>query len=394
MNERELQFATLAIHAAERPNEHQALEPPLYLSSTFTFNDVEQADDTFTFRRKAYVYTRGGNPTINLLEQRLAALEGGADAVAFASGMAAISTTLMSLAKTGDEIIAHRNLYGSTFSLTEQLLPKYGIKTLFIDMNDPKQLLNAINSKTKVIFFETPTNPSLEIIDIAHVVQVAKQHAIKVVVDNTFATPYLQNPLALGADIVIHSATKYLCGHGDAMGGLVTSKDLDYLHELKFSYLCELGSVMSPFNAWLILRGLKTLALRMQQHCANAKAIAEYLINHPKIARVYYPGLTSHPQYEIAKTQMRGLGGVVSFELTDDLEAAKTFMENLQLAEIAVSLGDAATLVQCPALMTHRGYPKEALSAFGFSEKTIRIAAGIEDTQDLLQDIERALNLI
>lgn len=391
MNHDQLQFETLAIHAAEKDNEHQALEPPLYLSSTFTFKDVEQADDTFTFRRKAYVYTRGGNPTINLFEQRLAALEGGVDSVAFSSGMAALSTTFLSLLKTGDTMIAHRNLYGSTFSLTHELLPRYGIETVYINMTDPAELIQAINAKTKVIFFETPTNPSLEIIDIKAVAHEAKKHGIKVVVDNTFATPYLQNPLALGADIVVHSATKYLCGHGDAMGGVVTAKDLAYLHELKFSFLCELGSVMSPFNAWLLLRGMKTLALRMQQHEKNTQAIAQYLSQHPKVERVFYPGFTSHPNHVVAKEQMRGFGGVVSFELKGDIEVAKDFMGHLELAEIAVSLGDASTLIQCPALMTHRGYPKEELIKFGFSEKTLRIAPGIENTEDLVFDIKRAL---
>lgn len=259
-------FDTLSIHAAEQEDQNQSLNPPIYMTSTFTFTDLQQAEDTFSFKRRAYVYTRGGNPTINLFEQRLATLENGVDGVAFSSGMAAISSVVMSFAAAGDSLVAHRNLYGSTFGFLNHLITNYGVKTKFINMTDLNAVEKAITSETKLIYLETPTNPALEIIDIEALAKIAHSNGVKVVVDNTFATPVFQRPLDFGADVVLHSATKYISGHGDVIGGFATSKDFDYVQKLKFGYMCELGGVMSPFNAWLLLRGMKTLGLRMERH--------------------------------------------------------------------------------------------------------------------------------
>ncbi|OAA29145.1 methionine gamma-lyase [Kosmotoga arenicorallina S304] len=394
MEDRDMKFDTLAIHAAEQHDQNQSLNSPIYMTSTFTFTDLQQADDTFSFKRRAYVYTRGGNPTINLFEQRMAALEGGADGVAFASGMAAITSVIMSFAKSGDEIIAHRNLYGSAFGTLKHLLPDYGVRTKFVNMTVPEELKEAITENSKVFYLETPTNPSMEIIDLETVVKIASKAGIKVVVDNTFASPYLQRPLEYGVDVVVHSATKYISGHGDAVGGVAVSKDQDYINKLKFGYMCELGGVMSPFNAWLLLRGLKTLPLRMERHASNARKIAHFLVKHPLVERVMYPGLESHPGHEIARKQMKDFGGIVSFDLKGNLERAKSFVENLKLLKLAVSLGDAETLVEIPALMTHRDYLEEELIKFGFLKKTIRISAGLEHPDDIIADIKQALEKV
>jgi len=391
MSKKQANFATLAIHAGEEKDQNQSLAAPIYMTSTFTFDDIQQADDIFSFKRQAYVYTRGGNPTINLLERRVAALEGGAGGVAFASGMAAIISTLLSLLKGGDRILAHDNLYGSAFSAIKSLLPRFGIEADFVDMTDLANVKRALTPNTKVIYLETPTNPSVEIIDIAGLTAITHSSGAKVVVDNTFATPFWQRPLELGADIVLHSATKYLCGHGDALGGIVVAKEESYLPELKFGYMCELGGVISPFNAWLILRGIKTLGLRMQKHAENADAIVQFLLKHPKVSRVLYPGLESHRGHEVAKKQMQGFGGIVSFELHGDENVARKCVESMEMAKIAVSLGDAETLIEIPALMTHRSYTDEDLKRCRFSKKTIRISAGLEDQRDIIADLEQAL---
>jgi len=391
---KKLHFDTLSIHAAEQEDQNQSLNPPIYMTSTFTFTDLQQAEDTFSFKRRAYVYTRGGNPTINLFEQRLATLENGVDGVAFSSGMAAISSVVMSFAAAGDSLVAHRNLYGSTFGFLNHLITNYGVKTKFINMTDLNAVEKAITSETKLIYLETPTNPALEIIDIEALAKIAHSNGVKVVVDNTFATPVFQRPLDFGADVVLHSATKYISGHGDVIGGFATSKDFDYVQKLKFGYMCELGGVMSPFNAWLLLRGMKTLGLRMERHEKNAREIANFLRNRPEVVKVSYPGFEDHPGHDIASRQMEGFGGIISFELKGPRENAESFVRNLNLIKLAVSLGDAETLVEVPAMMTHRDYPEEELHEFGFSSKTVRISAGLEHYSDLLNDIENSLDKV
>jgi len=391
---REYHFDTLAIHAAEQEDQNQALNSPIYMTSTFTFTDLQQAEDTFSFKRRAYVYTRGGNPTINLFEQRLATLENGVDGVAFSSGMAAISSVILSFSGAGDSVLAHRNLYGSTFGFLNHLIAKYGINTDFIDMTDLNNVERSITPNTRVMFLETPTNPALEIIDIEGLCAIAHSKGIKVVVDNTFATPVFQKPLDFGADVVLHSATKYISGHGDVVGGVATSKDFDYIQKLKFGYMCELGGVISPFSAWLLLRGMKTLGLRMERHERNATAIAEFLRKRKEIEKTSYPGFEDHPGHKLASRQMEGFGGIISFELCGPKENAEKFVQGLKLIKLAVSLGDAETLVEVPAMMTHRDYPEEELHRFGFSSKTVRISAGLEHHSDLLEDIEDALEKV
>lgn len=385
-------FNTKAIHAGgPHKNPENAVNPPIFMTSTFEFNDLTHVDDVMSFRSSDYVYTRGNNPTLRLLENRISQLEEGNGAVAFASGMAAISSVIFSLMAPGDEILVHRTLYGSTYSVVTKLLPKYQMEYQVVNLTDIAALEKAITEKTKVIYFETPSNPNLEIIDLEKVSEIAHKKGIKVVVDNTFATPYLQRPLTQGADVVVHSATKYLSGHGDIVGGLATSKDADYILSLKFEYMCEFGGVMSPFNAWLLLRGIKTLGIRMEAHQKSAMEIAKYLEKHPKVEKVMYPGLESFQGYDIAKRQMDGYGAMVSFEVKGGYEAACKAIEGFEMAKLAVSLGDCETLVEMPAAITHRGYDKEKLESFGLTESMIRISVGLEDVADIILDIEKAL---
>jgi len=386
-------FDTLSIHgSAKHKNPNGALNPPIFMTSTFTFDDVKDAAGIMNFEREGFIYTRGNNPTLKLFEERMSELEEGEDGVAFASGMGAISSVLLSLLAPGDTLVVHKILYGSSFTVTHQLLPKYNITCKSANFTDLKAVEQAIDHNTKVLYFETPANPNLEIIDIEKIVKLAKPKGIKVVVDNTFATPYFQRPLALGADVVVHSATKYICGHGDALGGVAVSRDVDYIQKLKFGYMCELGAVMSPFNAWLMLRGLKTLGLRMRQHEANAMRVAEFLESHPKVKSVNYPGLKSFRDHELAKRQMDGFGAIMSFEVEGGLDAAKRVVNSTRLIKLAVSLGDCETLIELPAAMTHAGYPKDKLEEFGLSESMIRLSIGIEDVEDIIEDLEQALN--
>lgn len=392
---KELKFDTKLIHAgAKERNPNNALNPPIFQTSTFVFNDLDHVERVMSFKSDDYVYTRGNNPTLRLFENRMAELEEGQGAVAFSSGMAAISSVLFSLLKPGENVIVHRTLYGSTFNVVTKLLPKYNVNYKIIDMRNIENLEKAIDENTKVIYFETPSNPNLEIIDIQKVANIAKSKEIKVVVDNTFASPYFQRPLTLGADIVVHSATKYICGHGDVVGGVAISQDKDYIHYLKFDYMCEFGGVMSPFNAWLLLRGLKTLGLRMRQHEKNALYIANFLQDHPKVTKVFYPGLESFEGHEIAKKQMDGFGAIISFEVDGGNQAAKKVIDSVKLIKIAVSLGDCETLIEHPASMTHRGYPQEVLKDFGLTEGMIRLSVGLEDAEDIKDDLQQALTNI
>lgn len=385
-------FDTRTIHGGSSgKNPNNALNPPIFQTSTFVFDDIEHVEKVMSFQSDDYVYTRGNNPTLRLFENRMAELEFGAGAVAFASGMAAISSVLFSLLKPDDKVIVHRTLYGSSYNVVTNILPQYNVKYKMIDLGKLEELKSSIDENTKVIYFETPSNPNLSVIDIKGVVEIAKERNIKVVVDNTFASPYFQNPLLLGADVVVHSATKYICGHGDVVGGVAIAKDADYIKYLKFDYMCEFGGVMSPFNAWLLLRGLKTLGVRMRQHEENAMKVAKFLQSHKKINKVMYPGLESFESHEIAKKQMNGFGAMISFEIDGGMEEAKKFVEKLKLAQLAVSLGDCETLVEFPAAMTHRGYPHEKLIEFGLTESMVRISVGLEDYRDIIEDLEQAL---
>lgn len=388
-------FDTRAIHAGSKgKNPSNALNPPIFQTSTFVFDNIEHANKVMSFESDDYVYTRGNNPTLRLFENMITELEYGKGAVAFSSGMAAISSVIFSLLKPGENIIVHKTIYGSTYSVVTELLPRYKMNYKIVDLTNLDELEKAIDSSTKVIYFETPSNPDLSIIDIKKVVEISKGKDIKIVVDNTFASPYFQNPLLLGADIVVHSATKYLSGHGDVVGGVAIAKDEDYIHRLKFGYMCEFGGVMSPFNAWLLIRGLKTLGLRMRQHEKNAMEVAMFLKNHPMIESVMYPGLEDFKGHETAKNQMNGFGGMISFEVKGGLDNGIKFIESLKLAKIAVSLGDCETLVQLPAAITHRGYPREKLAEFGLTESMVRLSVGLENIEDIIRDIKEALDLL
>lgn len=393
-----MKFDTLAIHGNDhKRNAENALNPPIYQTSTFVFKDLDHVEDVMSFKSDDYVYTRGNNPTLRLFENRMRDLEGGTGAVAFASGMAAISSTLFSLLKPGDNVIIHKTIYGSSYTVTTKLLPKYNITSSSIDLSNPENLrktLSMEDDKTKVVYFESPSNPNLSIVDIRTICAIAHEKGIKVVIDNTFATPYFQKPLELGADVVVHSATKYICGHGDVVAGVAVTKDMNYTQSLKFDYMAEFGGVLSPFNAWLLLRGLKTLGVRMRQHEKNAFEIAGYLEEHPMVTKVMYPGLPSFEGHETAKAQMSGFGAMISFEVEGGLESAKKVINNLKMIQIAVSLGDCETLMESPAAMTHRGYNREKLAAFGLSESMLRISVGLEDTEDIISELEKVLSLI
>jgi len=386
---------TMAIHAgSEGKNANNALNPPIYQTSTFVFDSIEHVEKVMSFESDDYVYTRGNNPTLRLFENRMTALEEGNGAVAFASGMAAISSVLFSFLKPGDNVIINKTLYGSSYNVVTHVLPQYNVSHKIADLSDTDRLSELIDENTKVIYFETPSNPNLMILDIRKICEIAKEKGVKVVIDNTFATPYFQRPLTLGADVVVHSATKYICGHGDVVGGVAVSKNKDYILSLKFDYMCEFGGVMSPFNAWLLLRGLKTLGVRMRQHEKNAIEVAKFLENHPKVKEVLYPGLEGFKGHEIAKEQMSGFGAMISFEIDGNLEDAKKVVNSVKLAQLAVSLGDCETLIELPAAMTHRGYPKEELVKFGLTESMIRISVGLEDAKDIIEDLSDALSVI
>lgn len=387
-----MKFDTKAIHSGgPKANPDNALNPPIYMTSAFTFDNTDKVEAVMSFESDDYVYTRGNNPTLRLFEERMASLESGVGAVAFASGMAAISSVLFSLLRPGDNVLVHRTLYGSSYSVVTKVLPKYGIGYKIADLQKEAELGSLVDDHTRVIYFETPSNPNLSIIDIRRICTFAKPRGIKVVIDNTFATPYFQRPLELGADVVVHSATKYLCGHGDVVAGVAISRDMEYLQSLKFDYMCEFGGVLSPFNAWLLLRGLKTLGLRMRQHEFNAKAVATYLKKHPKVSHVYYPGLEDSDCHDVAASQMSGFGAIISFEVKGGLEAAKRVVNATLLFKLAVSLGDCETLIQLPAAMTHRGYDHERLKEFGLTESMIRISVGLEDIDDILSELDAIL---
>ena len=385
-------FATRQIHAGKHENSAGALTAPIYQTSTFEFASVEQGGRRFAGQEDGFIYTRLSNPTVNVAEEKVAALECGEAALGTAAGMGAISAALWTCVEGGDEIIASDTLYGCTFSLMNHGMTKFGVTTHFVDLNNLENLKAALTHKTKVVYLESPCNPTLKVVDIAEVARISHEYnpAIKVIVDNTFASPYLQQPLKLGADVVVHSATKYLNGHGDVIAGFIVGK-ADFIGEVRTFGLKDMtGAVLSPFDAFLIARGLKTLDIRMEKHCANAMKVARYLHDHPAVAKVYYPGLEDFEGYEIAKKQMRLPGGMLSIELKADRDTAAAALNKLKLCTIAVSLGDAETLVEHAATMTHSTYTAEELAASGISEGLVRISVGLEDPEDIIADFEQA----
>ena len=384
-----MKFETRAIHVGEEPN----LKPggsgdvahPIHLASTFARAKVDEPTG-------GYEYARTANPTRDALEKRLAALEDGQFAVAFASGLAAETSLILALVKAGGHIVAFDDLYGGTRRLFAQIFePNYNITTTFVDAREPDNVAQAIQENTQLIWMETPTNPLLKLCDIQAIAGIARERGIPMVVDNTFASPYFQNPLALGADLVLHSTTKYINGHSDSVGGAIITNKAAFYESLKFVQNAA-GAILSPFDSFLILRGSKTLAVRMERHQHNAMTIARFLEQHPRVKQVLYPGLPSHPQHELAKTQMRGFGGMVSFELDGTLENAKRFVETVRYFALAESLGGVESLIELPAIMTHASVPPEVRRELGIADGLIRISVGIENVDDLLEDLENAFN--
>ena len=386
-------MSTKAIHAGNMKDEqYGSLTMPIYQTSTFTFENCKQGGDRFAGLEGGHIYTRLGNPTTDALEAKLAVLEGSEACVAFGSGMGAISSTIWTICKQGDHIIADKTLYGCTFVLLSQGMARYGVETTFVDMSDINELQNALRKETTVVYFESPANPNMKIVDIKAVADTAHAYNqnIKVVIDNTFATPVLQQPLSLGCDVVVHSATKFLNGHGDVIAGCVCSS-ADFLTDVRLFGLKDMtGAVIGPFDSFLVLRGLKTLDLRMERHCSNALKLVDYLVSNPKVEKIYFPGLESHPGHEIAKKQMSSFGSLLSFELTGGKEAAIKLLDNMRMCALAVSLGDAETLVEHPASMTHSTYDQKSLKEAGISEGLVRVSVGLENVEYILADFEQS----
>jgi methionine-gamma-lyase len=370
-----------------------SLSTPLFQTSTYTFDTAEQGERRFAGEEDGYIYSRLGNPTVSVLEERIAALENGERGLAFGSGMAAVSAILFALIKANDHILCSPGLYGCTFGLLSMMKEKFNVSFDFSSMETESEIHMKITPETTCIYVETPINPTMKLIDLEMVARVAKEYGIPVVVDNTFASPYLQNPLDLGCDVVVHSATKYICGHGDVIAGLAVGKK-EFLDHVAVTTLKDIGGVMSPFDAWLLLRGLKTLPVRVDRHCDNAEEIFKRLKSHPMVANVYYPNDDSHPDYHIMKKQMRRGGGVISFEIKGEKADAQKFLNDLSFLKIAVSLGDAETLIEHPATMTHAVVPEESQEYMGITDQLIRLSVGLEAWQDIWADLEQALNKI
>lgn len=392
-------FSTSAIHHGyEELEQHGALIPPVYMTSTYAFKSVEQGAARFAGEEPGHFYSRISNPTVDILEQRFAKLENAEAALGFASGMGAITSVFWTLLESGDEIVIDKTLYACTFAFITHGLTKFGVTVKQVDMTDSKQVQNALTAKTKIVFFETPTNPNMRLIDIAEISQLAKAFNAHVIVDNTYATPYLTQPLDLGADIVVHSATKYISGHGDLVAGLAAGSH-ELMTRVRLEGLKDMtGAVMTPLTAHQLMRGLKTLELRMQRHCENAQRIAEQLNTHPLIDEVYFPGLKNFPQKELAQRQMADTGGMLAFTLKDcgqgQLEAGKQMMNALGMIRIAVSLGDAETLIQHPASMVHSVCTPEERIALGIDDGLVRLSVGLESADDIWADLSQALHKV
>jgi methionine-gamma-lyase len=388
---KEFQFATLAVHAGERPCPVTgALDTPIYQSTTFVSADADEMAAVYGEEKFGYMYTRYGNPTIHALEEKLAALEEGEAALATATGMAAISTAILGFIKAGDHVVAARSLYGAAYNFLNKKLPRMGASATFVQSTCVADFEKAIQSNTRLIYFETPSNPVLEILDIAALARLGQSRGIPTMIDNTFASPALQQPLLLGVNVVVHSATKYLCGHGDAMGGVIIGPK-DYISELVHEVIRDFGGVISPFNAWLILRGIKTLHLRVPAQCANAQRVADFLNRHPKVEHVNYPGLENNPGHATASKQMKAFGAMLSFEVKGGYEGGKRVMDGVRIFARAASLGDTRSLIVHSASTSHRAVPREQRLAIGITDGLVRLSVGVEAAEDLVQDLDQAL---
>ena len=383
---------TNTIHAGKMHDaQHGALSTPIYQTSTFVFDNVQQGSNRFLGEEQGYIYGRLGNPTVRELEIKMATLEGTEDAAAFGSGMGAISSVLLANLNKGDHIIASSALYGCSFALLNHKFADLGIEVTFVDMSFESEVRAAIQENTKVIFLETPVNPNLVVFDLVMLASIAKENQLVSVIDNTFMSPVLQNPVKFGFDIVVHSATKYLNGHGDVVAGIACGS-ADQIQNIKLTTLKDMGAVISPNDAWLIIRGLKTLHLRVERHCQNAQKVAEFLEGNSAVKEVYYPGLASHSGNKFIGNQMKAGGGVIAFELNGEFAQAIEFMNALKMCVIAVSLGDAETLIQHPASMTHSPYTDEERREAGITDTLVRIAVGLEHVDDIIADLQQAFD--
>lgn len=386
-------FETELIHKGyDSLNYEGSLVPPIFQTSTFTFATAEEGERRFAGESEGYIYSRLGNPTVNILEKRMAELEQGEKALAFGSGMAAVSATLFYLTKAGDHILCSEGVYGCTFGLLQMMEKKYQITHSLISMDNEADLRSAINDNTTCIYIETPINPTMKLVDLAMVARVAKEFNIPVVVDNTFCSPYLQQPLTLGCDYVLHSATKYLGGHGDVIAGIVVGK-AEAMSEMAMTTQKDVGGIMAPFEAWLLLRGLKTLSLRLDRHTKNAQEIAKRLKNHPAVKKIYFPGDVNFPQYDLAERQMKLPGGMISFEIKGGKKDAQAFLNSCNMIKIAVSLGDAETLIQHPATMTHAVVPEVDRKNMGITDNLIRLSVGLEAWEDIWEDLNHSFEV-
>lgn len=387
-----VKFDTVEVHAGEPRDTYGSLIPPIYQTSTFYFASTDDAVEACGDYAESFAYSRITNPSLDYMEQKLAALEHGKGAVSYASGMGAVAGALFAALKCGDHVIFTKAKYSGTEDITSDWLPRFGIEHDSFQADHLEELEPLIKPNTKVIYVETPANPTMVLVDLAEVAKIAHRHGAKVFVDNTFATPYNTNPLDLGVDVVIHSLTKYIGGHGDLLGGAVISNDTEFLRQCRLGTLMHFGAVMAPFTAFLACLGMKTLGVRMRQHNENALKIARWLEADPRIETVRYPFLESNPQYDIAKKQMRGGGGMISFDVKGGLEAGKKFINSLKLCTLAVSLGDTETLVEQAAAMTHTMIPKEVREAAGITDGMIRMSVGLEDPDDIIADLDQALS--
>lgn len=387
-----VKFDTVEVHAGEPRDTYGSLIPPIYQTSTFYFDSTDDAVEACGDYAESFAYSRITNPSLDYMEQKLAALEHGKGAVSYASGMGAVAGALFAALKCGDHVIFTKAKYSGTEDITSDWLPRFGIEHDSFQADHLEELEPLIKPNTKVIYVETPANPTMVLVDLAEVAKIAHRHGAKVFVDNTFATPYNTNPLDLGVDVVIHSLTKYISGHGDLLGGAVISNDTEFLRQCRLGTLMHFGAVMAPFTAFLVCRGMKTLGVRMRQHNENALKIARWLEADSRIETVRYPFLESNPQYDIAKKQMQGGGGMISFDVKGGLEAGKKFINSLKLCTLAVSLGDTETLVEQAAAMTHTMIPKEVRETAGITDGMIRMSVGLEDPDDIIADLDQALS--
>lgn len=383
-------FNTKLIHAGAFDDEFGSATVPIYQTSTFRFKNAQHGADCFSGASNGYIYTRIGNPTIRAFEKNIAELENGFDGIATSSGMGAISSVYMALLSTGSHIVSSDAVYGPARGVLEQDFSRFNVEASFVNTSDLNNIKKAIKPNTKVLYIETPANPTIDITDIEGCAAIAKEHNLILVVDNTFCSPYLQKPLDLGADVVLHSITKFINGHADIVGGVIVAKDPEIYKRIRHS-MVYMGCNMDPTQSFMVLRGVKTLAIRIERAQENAMKVARYLENHPKIEWIRYPGLENHPHYELAKKQMKGFGSMMSFGVKGGFEAGKKLMDNVHLALLAVSLGGVETLIQHPASMTHAGVSRENKLAAGITDDLVRFSVGIEDVEDILQDLEHAL---